>query len=305
MEDDKHSAQQHIPEDGSEPPNHHHHHHHHRHHHHHHHHHRDSSASKRENANSASSRGSGSADSKESLHGVPSAHSPGTKGLAQSQPQDCGAAVEDLGRYGGRIPQRQRHHEVRCLNVLVYYGIVVSTFLLYSVGFIAYKLDENPDEVREFYRTITTEQVPTIFTRTRTRPLERGDHDVTSDKCRSGNADGCTSAADRLSLAAGTVTEDEQWRRYIIVPSLPMFTGFSQRASSPPEAASGNYSLQAQDASQADTGDPFVHLLQAVASHEKARRRSSRQHAPAARAAAGANTTVAVPFLTFPGLSHW
>ncbi|KAK8778576.1 hypothetical protein V5799_020082 [Amblyomma americanum] len=172
---------------------------------------------------------------------------PGTKGTAQSQPQDCGAAVEDLGRYGGRIPQRQRHHEVRCLNVLVYYGIVVSTFLLYSVGFIAYKLDENPDEV----------------------------------------------------------TEDEQWRRYIIVPSLPMFTGFSKRASSPPEAASGNYSLQAQDASQADTGDPFVHLLQAVASHEKARRRSSRQHAPAARAAAGANTTVAVPFLTFPGLSHW
>ncbi|XP_054929497.1 uncharacterized protein [Dermacentor andersoni] len=198
---------------------------------------------------------------------------------------------------------RQRHHVVRCVDVLIYYSIVVSTFLLYSVGFIAYKLDEDPEEVKEFYRTMTTSASHTVFTLEGTRHLhDRADEAATE---RSNDVASDDTRSQELLTSTDTVpdaNEVEQRQRYTAVPPRTPKVGSTSRTPSPHSQASPGDSLPYIYESQNKPDDSFVHLLQVVAASEN-RKRASRDGATPARGV-GANTTT-VPFLTFPGLSQW
>lgn len=46
--------------------------------------------------------------------------------------------------------------KVSPLRVLAYYLLIIGILILYSVGFIAHKIDEKPLAIVEFYRTATT-----------------------------------------------------------------------------------------------------------------------------------------------------
>lgn len=191
---------------------------------------------------------------------------------------------------------------MRCVDVLIYYGIVVSTFLLYSVGFIAYKLDEDPEEVKEFYRTMTTSTSHTIFKIGNTRHLERDEQAATVTE-KSIGVDGEDTGDRELPTSTDAVTdanEVDQWQRYIAVPSPARKTG--PASLSPPSQAPSGYSRRHSHETQDQPDDTFVHLLRAVAANENSRRAS--QHGATPTSGVGANATT-VPFLTFPGLSQW
>ncbi|KAL1433149.1 hypothetical protein MTO96_002111 [Rhipicephalus appendiculatus] len=209
---------------------------------------------------------------------------------------------ENLGYHRGiGSPLRQRHHSVRCVDVLVYYGIVMSTFLLYSVGFIAYKLDEDPGEVKEFYRTMTTSESNTIFKIETTQYLEGDDRAVTATE-RMNDVAGDDTRYQELSASTEAVAdakEVEQWQRYIVVPRL-IPKAESTSTSPPSQAPSGNSTTHIHEG-QDELDDTFVHLLRAVDTNEKNRSSTSQHGATPVR---GANATT-VPFLTFPGLSQW
>lgn len=192
---------------------------------------------------------------------------------------------------------------MRCVDVLIYYSIVVSTFLLYSVGFIAYKLDEDPEEVKEFYRTMTTSASHTVFTLEGTRHLQERADEATTES--SNDVAGDDTRGQELLTSTDTVTdtnEVEQWQRYIAVPPLTPKAGSASRTPSPSSQAPPGGTLPYIYKSQKEPEDTYVHLLQVVAANEN-RRRASRGGAAPAKGV-GANTT-AVPFLTFPGLSQW
>lgn len=222
-------------------------------------------------------------------------------GIGQLSPrQDLEVGLEDSRdnldyHRGSGSPRRQRHQSVRCVDVLIYYSIVVSTFLLYSVGFIAYKLDEDPGEVKEFYRTMTTSAPNTIFNVESHKRLEGDDQAVTATESINDVAGDDTSTD-----AVTDANEVEQRQRYIMVPHL---TPKAETASPSPSAqASSGYSMPRIHEGQDGLDDTFVHLLRAVTANEKDR--SASQHGATPVRGVGTNGTT-VPFLTFPGLSQW
>ncbi|KAL3213211.1 hypothetical protein MRX96_035557 [Rhipicephalus microplus] len=227
-----------------------------------------------------------------------------TSGTGQLSPRrDLEVGLEDSYHRSIKSPLRKRRHSVRCVNVLIYYGIVISTFLLYSVGFIAYKLDEDPEEVKEFYRTMTTSESSTIFKIETTRHLEGDDRAVTATESINYVAWDDTRDQQELSTSTDAVAnakEVAQWQRYIVVSSLTPKAELTS-PSPPSSQAPYSYSMMHIHEVQDKLNDTFMHLLHTAAMNEK-NRSSESQHET--KPVGGANFST-VPFQTFPGLLQW